>query len=800
MNKLIFNDIFKNKKLFFGTFLSVIVSVTIICSCLSLLFGALELKDYGHRFDGVDIVVSNNNEIVLKYNKKDKIKTHSKDVDGNIPLNDSDISYLSEKYDCVFDYTFYINAKKLSYRKIAGHNASSMDLTKFSIVKGNVPSKKQVLIDNDLANKNNLNVGDSILIETKRDKKLYTVSGIVSSSLNNIYDLQNYVFFDDDTAISLSNGCYNVGIKSQHIQNDINKLKDHDFNVLTGDSINKGELFYIAYVNSSLFIIFLTMAFICVVISGFVLSGTIKFSIKHRLKSFALLRILGFTKSKINRLISVQNIFIGLIGGIIGIYTSIPVSKFIADGFFRLGVTDISFKPISNLSINILSVICILLLISIVSFITARKTLKIAPMSAFKQIGGKFSEYSIMSVLIGIILIAGGISIAKFTPFRGGIGVGMGFLSCSVFLGGIMLLSPVIMIIINFLLSIFTRNMHNSLGQVASANVKIKASKFAIASISIAIMISINGVMVLNNMTYIKTVTNAKYDIASNYPYIVTNISNQDIPRTASYTGIKTLDILVNKKNKLNKLRIIGANNVSLNITIKGFDSSRKLSDNQIILSEYVHGFNIGDDIEVWFTNGSKKIMTVVGFYNINSNYIGEIYDAIISDKVAFENSFDNKYNTIYLNNKIANAKENSLSYYQNNPAFDIQVAATLLMIGISILLSVIALFNTFAIIMSVRQREFNSLKIVGAKKSQIFKMTVIETLIVVTTGLLLGTSLIIAICGHYSYVNTGVFDYIVNSKIFFSLIIGSFVLGLLAGLLPSKFTIKRLKQQVRSE
>lgn len=101
---------------------------------------------------------------------------------------------------------------------------------------------------------------------------------------------------------------------------------------------------------------------------------------------------------------------------------------------------------------------------------------------------------------------------------------------------------------------------------------------------------------------------------------------------------------------------------------------------------------------------------------------------------------------------------------------------------------------------MSVRKAEFNGLKVVGAKKIQIFKMTFIETLIVTVTGMIIGFIILAACVGLYSEANTGSFDFIVQDTVFYGTILMTAVLGLLAGIIPSVFTIVKLKRQVRTE
>jgi transcriptional regulator with XRE-family HTH domain len=107
---------------------------------------------------------------------------------------------------------------------------------------------------------------------------------------------------------------------------------------------------------------------------------------------------------------------------------------------------------------------------------------------------------------------------------------------------------------------------------------------------------------------------------------------------------------------------------------------------------------------------------------------------------------------------------------------------------------------NKGKIVISVRRKEFNGLKIIGASKGQILKMTLIETLIVLGTGMAIGLSIIISVAGKFSLDNLGVFDFIVDWKIFTGICLSSAILGLTAGMIPSFLTVHKLKRQFRNE
>lgn len=795
MRKLIFKDIRKNLKLFLGTIIAIMVTVGIIVSCLDLIYASLEENDYGHRFDAVDVVIQHDDQIIIEYWDDDELEEENENVDGIIYLTETEVNQFVNDYDAIPDYTFYTSITGYSSSNYSGHNVTSMALSNFTKVDGEMPTNNQVLLDVQLLNSLGLNIGDTLNIKTRLGYFDFEISGTVDSNIEDIYGIQNYIFFNDEKAKELSLGANSVGIITNDIESIKEEFKKTEYDLYYGTKLNNAEVDGITYVNEALFIIFITMGSICLVISLFVISGTIQFSIRNRIKHFALLRVIGFTKRKINRIIAAQNLVVGIIGGLLGILLSTYVTDLIIYAYQELNIVNEYISAGHNYMLAGGVVLAVLLLSFIVSLSTARRTLSIPPMKAIKQESDLRTNVSAGKVITGLIFVLGGIAILLFTPFEGGIGIGMGFLVVSVSIIGLMGLSPLIMIIINWLLSIFTKKMKNSLGQVASANVKYKASKFAIAAISIAIIISMNGVMLLNNITYINSSTEKTYKFVSDYSYM-TNDLRADELNEVEYFGMIYSGIVVENNNKINELSVLGVNQLNNNIVIVEGDPIT--DDNQIIVEASQTKFEIGKTYNAWTENGGQTTVTVVGKYESIDQ--SEKFLAITNANLILEDSYTSEYDLVYTNVELDNSIINSLETYQDNPSFDIQLAATILMTLISFVLSIVAIFNTFAIIMSVRKAEFNNLKIIGATKSQIINMTIIETLIVVLTGTIMGLVLLIITVGKFSVVNTGVFDFVVDNQIFTLLILISVIISYIAGYLPSVFTIKNIKQKIRVE
>lgn len=796
MNKLFLSDICKNIKLFLGTFLALAITICIICSCLNLVFSSVLAFDYGKRFEGVDVAVIPKQDISINFTEADgDIKSDSKDIEGRRPFTEAELIALTNNYECILDYTFYVEIPTFKSSTLAGHNYSALALSNF-VVQGRKPSSTQVVVDSNLATKNNLKIGDQLHIKTNFGSYNFEISGIASSDISDIYKIQNFLFFNDEIAKRFANGCQSIGIITDNPDLVAKDLTNQGYQTYIGAHKNKAELPTIVKNDISLMVVFITMGSVCLVISLFVIGGTVQFSIKNRYRTLAQLRVIGLKKGQIAWGLACQTALIGLLGGIVGALFAIPTAKIIVAAYRNFGIVEADFVVTHSWLGDIIVISCVLILSMIVTIITASKPLSVPPASAIKDENKFTGKTPVFRIIFGIFLVSGGVSILVFAPMTNGIGIGMAFCASSIFLGGAICLTPVIMQIFNSLFSIITKHFRKSLGQVASANIKLKASKFAVAAVSISIMLSMGTVMLLNNVTYMNSYVQKQYNMASQYSYILPKAFEYEVKEN-DITAFKNTKLVYNNRGKLTGISALGVYNGIPNVNI--VERVAEVEGNTIWISNKIRNVALGDNLEFWLEDGTPITLTVGGIFlevGIQDETLGCIidYDAVKSS--LYNSSFD----LVYSNTPTEYAKLNTLEYYKNSPTYDIQLGASLLLGAISLLLSIVALFNTFAVIISVRKTEFNGLKVVGAKRFQIFKMTLIETLLVTITGMIIGFIILVACVGLYSKANLGIFDFVVQKTLFYGILSLTLFLGLLAGIIPSIVTISSLKRQFRIE
>ena len=796
MCRLIFADVRKNGRLFFGTFFAVVITTAIVCACLNLVFSAVASFNMGQRFGAAGTIIMKRQTIEIDYTEADGDKDSDSEEPGKrIMLTEKEADSIAAEYGGIEDYTFSASLPDLKAKKTAAHNISSAELAGFTI-EGQEPGEGQAVIDEKLAEANGISAGDTISVDTNKRRLELRVSGIAYGVSDT--DIQSYIFVSDRLARRAALGCNCVGfVKGDGAEEAAKKFGSEGYQVYTGNAVGNAELPDMSDKDSSLMIIFITMAGLCLVISIFVISGTVKFSVQNRFRTLALLRVIGFTKGNVRAYLTRQALVVSLAGAICGAFAGMPLAKFIIAAYERFGIVGGEFRVTHSFLWDAAVAGLIMTVAAAVTFFASKKPAGAPPAMALKQETDYTQRSSVGTVIAGLTLVAGGAAILIFTPMTKGICVGMAFCAGSVFLGGLMCLTPLIMKLFNAMLSVITRRLGKSLGQVASANISFKASKFAVAAVSIAIMMTMGTVMMLNNITYMNAELRENFEFAGGYGYVNRNVPEYSLG--GDVLAVKHTKLVMRSGEKLKDMDALAIRG-ELPPSVELISGSADLKNGGCMLIADAHG-NIkpGETVDIWLENGEKTSFRIGGIYRTHG-ITGESFGCIVPYDAIKGSLYDTSFDEVYSNAKTAGASVNDMSYYRDQPTFDIQLAAALLLGGIGFILSVIALFNTFSVIMSVRRKEFSGLKNIGASGPQIFKMTLIEVLIVTATGILLGTAVLVACVGAYSQANTGAFDCVVNGRIFYGTIAASAALGMAAGIIPSIVTIAGLKRRLRTE
>lgn len=802
MFKLIISKYLKNTKIFIGTAITIMVSSMILLGCLALIWGSVTSSTKGIRFANVDAVISPSEAVVLEVKEKDgDIDTEVEYLRESRPLLQEEIrqitSHVTENLhanvipDQLLDVALTMGEYRIN--SIIVHNFSSMELTGFTSASTELKTN-EVVVDEMFAAHYHLAVGGSLVVHFGDKQYATTIKDIVTHINPQVYETHNFVYLSDNLMHELGAKTYNLGVQTEQV-GVLSKLYAGRYDIFLGDHVHDGEIapFTRDYVSQMVAII--TMASICLLASIFVLQGTIAFSVKHRQREFGMLRILGLSKFQLHTMLLIETFPVYIVAFGLGHALSLPFAHLIKELYIRINLFDRYYVPEANGYMVLLTFVGLLLVVNLVAIFVGSKVLKTSPMQAMKQENIEHKRGKVFRIIMGFLLFGGALAIIMATPYYSGIGIGMGFIACGLMLGGFLLAAPLVMRVFNYLLSIFTRNMYGSLGQVAKSNIQEKASKFAIASISLALMFSLNSVMFLNNATFIEYNSTAQYKMFQAYNYytnqVPTHLTREDL------LVVKRAN-LIYKTEALDDMQDVSATGVSdfshLHIAVQGRYPKKA---NEIIISSQFKPAHIDTILYLVLPDGTEKPYRVVGTFDS----LADTKELVMYVHDIMQHSFSKTYSAAYTTSEALpkqdaiqlGFQEHTAESYQNSIEYDVQMGALILMIVVSFMLTVIGLFNTFAMIMTVRKKEFNLLRLIGANKHQIIAMTLIETAIVTITGVMIGLVIHILCVAPYSMHMHGGFDVVVHADMFYGILGTVVVLGILAGIIPSIVTCQAL-------
>ena len=196
---------------------------------------------------------------------------------------------------------------------------------KFRLSDGNYPVSNQedinVIIDKGSASILNWNVGDVVKIEI--------MGKIIDVKITGLSDeLERTVWmYDNELADILNMEIYNV-VMVRGAYEDIGNLVSYSQIIYYDDYANA---FNESMENfTSIFVVFILIG---MSIAVAVLLNTLIINITERDQEFATMSVLGFSRRFLTKVLIVENVVIGILGGIVGVIASITTGEFLVSQF-----------------------------------------------------------------------------------------------------------------------------------------------------------------------------------------------------------------------------------------------------------------------------------------------------------------------------------------------------------------------------------------------------------------------------------------------------------------------------------
>jgi putative ABC transport system permease protein len=287
----------------------------------------------------------------------------------------------------------------------------------WKLVEGAAPEgADQVVIDKLSAKQGDISIGDTVTVTAQAGARPFTVVGIVTFGDSDTSGGANWALFDLPTAqefvigqAGLVDSVTVVGdgsLTDDQLADEIQaQYADQDIEALTGAEITDENQSDVEE-GLSFFTIFLTIfAAISLFVGSFIIFNVFSISAAQRQRENALLRAIGASRSQVTRVLFVEALAVGLLGGALGFVGGVILATLIlkvldASGF---GPTDASL--VVQPSVLLTSVIVGVAVTLVCAIVPAIRSGRVPPLAAMRDVAVDRSGVSRGRLITGLVFL-----------------------------------------------------------------------------------------------------------------------------------------------------------------------------------------------------------------------------------------------------------------------------------------------------------------------------------------------------------------------------------------------------------
>lgn len=652
---------------------------------------------------------------------------------------------------------------------------------------GEAPSAKgEVVIDANTAQKNNLSIGNKILVQATGPVREFVIVGIANFGETDSLAGATLAAFSIDQAEELfgyDNEFNEIsmtardGVSPEQLQSAVESVIPENLEAVTGqqqtseqlDQLNQG----LGFVTTAL----LAFAAVSIFVGSFIIQNTFRIIISQRSKELALLRAIGASRGQVIRMVLYEALLIAILASALGIIAGIGVSSTLRAAANGAGLG----LPTGELTIAARTVYVSFVVgigVTLVSALApAIKASRIPPVEAMRDIEMSRPTESlrrraivgfVISILGALLMFVGLFRDVEKPIYYVGFGAAVVFI-------GVAILAPLLTALVANIVGAPLLIRYKLVGKIARQNTKRSPRRSA--STASALMI---GVSLVVFASILASSIRASVDVivADNFPGdLIISSKNQQgdpallrIPETVADDVAKLDEIELVSKSVIDYVELNGAIETVESIDPETFNDVTKVNPTNNSYAElkldtvYVNqdtllslNKKIGDEIPVTYPNGQSKNLRISGSFSesyrtkyILSNETQKAYFpsngitlavANVASGVEFEDAKSavgkvmERYPTALVQDKnelVADARKQ----------IDQVLALMTVLLAFAIFIAVLGITNTLTLSVSERTREIGMLRAVGMTRPQVRQMIRAESIIIAVFGALLGVVL----------------------------------------------------------
>lgn len=830
----------ERKSAFIGTFVALFAAAALVTACGMMLETGLRGTIHTERYAGAPIVVAGDQnvhetEIKEKSDKPDKVKQKSKALFQRVWLPSETVSLVESVpgvESAVAEVNFPAHLVTADGSVLSGpegtaswgHSWESAQLTPFSIIDGAEPdSAKEVVVDEALADRSGVDVGDSVTVQSTGMPAEYEVSGIAAAQNGELTE-QSALFFSAEEAEWLAGRDDQVAVIGVFPESGTDVAQLHsDIDVALADTsaqvhsgYDRGPVEFLDASQARLQMISMggAMAGMAVLVSILVVTGTFALSIQQRYRELALVRAVAAAPKQLRRLIGVEAVIVGVAGGLVGSVVGIPLGSWLYTQMVGMGAMpstlEVVVSPFPVFAAALLTTAGAL----VAARISARRTAQIRPAEAMAEAAVPQRLIGPVRLLAGLVFLAGGIVLLVVlsslrleqaaTPVTFGAVV--------VLASAVWLLSPIIGLLAAVLFALPMRFFRVS-GHLAVANSRANAARLGAVIAPLSLMIAMAGTVLFVETT-LSGAAQQEATEGNNGDLVVVS-QGSGVPASAaedlrergdieSVTEIQHTTVRVGLEN----YQVQGATAARMAEAIDMDVVSGSVEDfgsGDIAVSELSAdrlGMAVGDALDLTMGDGTELTLTVAAVYNR-----GLGFGDLTMDHDVVSSHVDNPLSSSAVVRLAEDADpasvEDVVSSYPGMQVVSSDAANEMraevaqanaevnyLTLGLVVAFTAIAVVNTLAMSTAQRFREFALLRLVGGTRRQVRRMLRLETVIVALTAAVIGSAIALAVLTTFASGMTGVARPHISPSLGAAVLVVATLLALVSAMIPGRFAM----------